>query len=190
MVGLISVFFSALLFVGFSAPSVDAEVCLSDAEQELFALVNEYRASKKLSPIPFSTSLTKVAQAHVRDLHNNYDYEPGEKCNPHSWSKNDDWSSCCYTNDHKKAQCMWDKPMEIAGYNSPGYEIAYYQSNGAIPSVALDGWKVSKGHNQVIINLDIWAKVNWQGMGVGLYEEYAVVWFGALADPGEIISCD
>ena len=190
MLTLIIFYCSLLLFTNNSSLTPISDVCLTDAEKELFSLVNDYRKSKNLEAIPYSAALTKVAQAHVRDLHENYTYDPNAKCNPHSWSKKGDWSSCCYTNDHKQAQCMWDKPMEIAGYDSHGYEIAYYQSNGAVPSVALDGWKVSKGHNQVMINLDIWSKVTWQGMGVGLYKEYAVVWFGAKSDPGEMLLCN
>ena len=166
------------------------EVCISEEENELFELLNEYRESKKLAPIPFSAALTKVAQAHVRDLHFNYNFSPDAKCNPHSWSKKGEWSDCCYTNDHKQAQCMWDKPKEIAGYNSAGYEIAYYQSNGAEPFVALEGWKKSKGHNPVMVNSGIWEKVTWEAMGVGIFEEYGVVWFGAKSDPSEIIICD
>lgn len=165
-------------------------ICVSSEEKELFDLLNEYRVSKKLKPVPFSAALTQVAQAHVRDLHNNYKFDPNAECNPHSWSKNGDWSDCCYTNDHKQAQCMWDKPKEIAGYNSPGYEIAYFQSNGAEPYVAMEGWKKSKGHNPVMINTGIWEKVTWEAMGVGIYEEYGVVWFGAKSDPSEIVICD
>ena len=170
--------------------SDSGDVCITSAEQELYHMVNEYRQSKKLDPIPFSASLTMVAQAHVRDLHNNYEFSPNAECNPHSWSKKGKWSSCCYTNDHKQAKCMWDKPKEIAGYDSPGYEIAYYQSDGAVPFVALEGWKESKGHNPVIVNKGIWEQLTWGGMGVGIYEEYAVVWFGVLNEGSEIVSCD
>lgn len=162
---------------------------MSPAEKELFDLLNEYRESKDLDAIPFSAALTKVAQTHVRDLHENYDFRPDARCNPHSWSDKGKWSDCCYTNDHRQAQCMWDKPKEIAGYDYPGYEIAYYQSNGAEPYVAMEGWKQSKGHNPVMINKGIWEKVTWQAMGVGIYEEYGVVWFGAESDPSEIIVC-
>ena len=170
--------------------STSNDVCISSAEQELYDMINEYRESKKLGPIPYSASLTMVAQAHVRDLHYNYDFSANAKCNPHSWSKKGDWSSCCYGNDHKQAQCMWDKPMEIAGYESHGYEIAYYQSDGALPFVALEGWKKSKGHNPVIVNKGIWEQLTWGGMGVGIYEEYAVVWFGVLNEGSDLVRCE
>ena len=165
-------------------------VCLSIQEEELFQMINEYRESKKLSPIPFSSSLTKVAQAHVKDLHNNYEFASNNKCNPHSWSKKGSWTSCCYTNDHSQSQCMWDKPKEIADYNSAGYEIAFYQSDGAMAYSALQGWKKSQGHNPVIVNSGIWQKLTWGGMGIGVYEEYAVVWFGVLNEDSQLLLCD
>lgn len=150
----------------------------------------EYRKSKRLKPIPYSSKLTKVAQTHVRDLADNYDFGQQDVCNPHSWSKKGDWSSCCYTSDHKKASCMWDKPKEITGYEGSGYEIAYYLSSGARASSALAGWQESKGHNPLLINSGIWKDVKWEGIGVGIYEEYAVVWFGQTEDKSKMVSCE
>ena len=81
---------------------------LSEQEQELYNLIMEYRAQKKLPPIPLSKSLTFVARTHAKDLGDN---RPDiKKCNMHSWSKKGNWTSCCYTSDHKKAECMWNKP--------------------------------------------------------------------------------
>jgi uncharacterized protein YkwD len=142
----------------------------------------EYRKSKDLPPIPLSAKLTKVAQTHARDLTDNYKFDVDNKCNPHSWSKKGKWSACCYTNDHKQAKCMWDKPREIAQYNSNGYEIAYYSSRGATAEEGLAGWKVSPGHNPLIINDGMWSKVQWKGIGIGIYGEYGIVWFGEIAD--------
>jgi len=180
---------STSLLLGNPAPDVD--ICLSDEEAKLYRIINEYRKEKKLGPIPFSAKLTMVAQAHAKDLADNYDFDPKNKCNPHSWSRNRKWSSCCYTNDHKEAQCMWDKPKEIAGYESPGYEIAYYSSAGANAQEGLAGWQKSPSHNPLLINSDMWDAVDWKGIGVGIYKEYAVVWFGQLADSqNKIIKCD
>ena len=77
---------------------------------------------------------------------------------------------------------MWDKPKEIAGYNSAGYEIAYYNSIGASAQEALDGWKLSPAHNPLLINEGMWSKVEWKAIGIGIYKEYGVVWFGQLDD--------
>lgn len=159
------------------------QACASSEEMKLYELIMAYRKEKGLGPIPFSTKLTTVAQTHARDLAENYKFDPDNKCNPHSWSKKGKWSACCYTNDHKEAQCMWDKPKEIAGYESPGYEIAYFSSRGATAEEGLAGWQKSAGHNPLLINEGMWAKAEWKAIGIGLYKEYGVVWFGELEDP-------
>src|SRR5687767_3387998 len=121
--------------------SNEESTCLSSEEKKLYDLMMAYRKAKGLAPIKLSAKLTQVAQIHARDLADNYQFDPKNKCNPHSWSSKGKWSSCCYTSDHKKAPCMWDKPKEIAGYTSPGYEIAYYSSAGASAIEGLEGWK-------------------------------------------------
>jgi hypothetical protein len=164
-------------------------VCLTNEEKLLFELINDYRKSKKLNSIGFSTKLSKVAQFHVRDLMNNYDAND-TKCNPHSWSKKGKWSSCCYTPNHNQAKCMWDKPKEIADYSGNGYEIAYYSSDDATAEEGLEGWKKSSGHNPLLVNSGIWAKVEWNAMGVGIYKNYGVVWFGEVVDESEMKVCE
>ncbi len=163
--------------------------CLSSEEQKLYTLIMEYRKSRHLKPIPFSAKLTMVAQAHVHDLMENFDYQGRDKCNPHSWSTHGKWSSCCYTPDHKFAKCMWDKPREIAGYPGDGYEIAYYHSAAARADEALAGWKSSSGHNPLLINSGIWTKKEWKAIGIGVFANYAVVWFGDVDDPSELTPC-
>lgn len=141
-----------------------------------------YRKLKGLQPIKLSAKLTLVAQTHARDLAENYEFNPKNKCNPHSWSSKGKWSSCCYTNDHKKAECMWEKPKEIAGYQSPGYEIAYYSSAGASAAEGLEGWMKSPAHNPLIVNEGMWSNVKWNAIGIGFYKEYGIVWFGETED--------
>lgn len=155
-------------------------ICVSLEEQELYQLLNQYRKGKGLASIPLSPALTKVAQAHVLDLMENY--EMSKKCNMHSWSDQGEWSSCCYTDDHQQAECMWNKPREIADYPSAGYEIAHWHSMQASPKSAIEGWKTSTGHNQVMINAGQWKSVSWSAVGVGIYQQYAVIWFGELED--------
>jgi hypothetical protein len=168
---------------------VDREVCLSDEERKLYDLIMIYRKSKKLPAIPFSSKLTQVAQAHVRDLENNYDYGTSDECNPHSWSAKGEWTPCCYTSDHKQAKCMWLKPKEIGGYPGNGYEIAYYSSAGANAAEGLEGWQKSAGHNPLLINSGIWSKVQWKAIGIGFYGQYGVVWFGEEADESKMKLC-
>jgi uncharacterized protein YkwD len=173
---------------GHSDPLAE-EVCLSAEEKKLYDQIMAYRKSKKLPPIPFSAKLSKVAQAHVRDLEENYEFDSESECNPHSWSDKGAWTSCCYTADHKQKECMWNKPKEIAGYTGNGYEIAYFSSAGANATEGLDGWKKSQGHNPLLINSGIWSKVKWQAVGIGIYGKYGVVWFGEEADESKMKVC-
>ena len=153
---------------------------LSNEETELYNLIMQYRYSKGLTKIPLSKSLTFVAQAHVKDLENN---KPDVgNCNMHSWSNKGSWTPCCYTDDHARSQCMWDKPSELTSYKGYGYEISYGGSGSATAIRALNGWKSSPGHNAVIINQGIWNDNNWQAIGIGIYKGFAVVWFGQEKD--------
>lgn len=149
-------------------------------EEKLYSQIMDYRKDKGLPTIPISTSLTKVAQAHVKDLHLN---KPNQNaCNLHSWSSNGDWSSCCYTSDHAKAECMWSKPREMTNYTGNGYEIAYAAYGmDATASGALAGWIGSPGHHAVLINQGVW-KSPWNAIGIGIYKGFAVVWFGRELD--------
>ena len=162
-------------------PVVDEEkVTLTSDERELYNLIMSYRAELNLPDIPLSSSLSYVAQQHVADLQENN--PTSSSCNLHSWSDNGSWSACCYTNDHTQASCMWNKPRELTDYNGNGYEIAYYSSTNATPAGALNSWKISPGHNNVIINAGNWT-LQWKAIGVGIKGRYAVVWFGHEDDP-------
>lgn len=164
-----------------SSSNTAEEVCMTPEEKKLYDIINAYRKTKKLKAVPISTSLTQVAKLHAIDLMENY--KKSDKCNPHSWSNKGNWTSCCYTNDHKQAACMWDKPKEIAGYESPGYEIVYWHSAAAQADGALKGWQQSKSHNPIVINDGMWNQVEWNAIGVAIYEQYAVVWLGEMVDP-------
>ena len=159
---------------------------LSEEEQKLYDLVMEYRSEKGLSEIPFSPSLTIVAQTHVKDLMEN---DPtSDECNLHSWSSNGNWTPCCYTDDHAEADKMWSKPSELTSYSGTGYEIAcyYWSSNPEVQMTAeqaLEQWKNSSGHNAVMVNKSMWKNHDWQAIGVGIYGNYAVIWFGEEEDP-------
>lgn len=182
-----------LVFSGLSVKEISIhslpETCLSKEEMKLYTLINEYRKQKKLPKIPLSKSLTFVAQTHSKDLMENKPVKGN--CNGHSWSSKGNWSSCCYTPDHKQKECMWNKPREITNYTSNGFEIAYYSSSGASPEQALEIWKKSNGHNPLLINSGIWKKDTWNAIGIGIYQNYATVWFGTEIDPdGEAFKCN
>lgn len=170
--------------------------CLTKDEKQLYDLIMSYRKQHKLPIIPISKSLTYVAQTHCKDLSDNKpDNVSG--CNAHSWSDKGTWKACCYTSDHKNATGMWSKPRELTNYKGNGYEIAFgsssstYDNYVASPEAALNAWKNSSGHNDVILNNDIWKTHAWGAIGVAIYKGYSVVWFGKEADEdGKVEVCD
>lgn len=154
-------------------------VCINQDEMALYELINEYRVDNGLEEIELSASLTYVAQEHSRDLSVNQPATDG--CNLHSWSGNGDWTECCY-NGSGKADCMWGKPRELTNYTGNGYEISYYTSGGFDVKEALKRWKESTGHNALLINDGSWEHVEWNAVGIGIYDGYANVWFGEVHD--------
>lgn len=162
---------------------------LNNTEVELAKQINEYRESRNLPAISLSASLSLVARVHVYDLARNYKH--GKSCNLHSWSSEEYWSSCCYTSDHRRAACMWDKPRELTEYTGDGYEIAFYSnypynSPYAEAFEVLKGWKESKGHHELIVNKGKWDTADWKALGVGAYGGFVVVWFGEKTDPAGV----
>jgi Cysteine-rich secretory protein family len=176
---------AAFLLPCWAVHAEDPGICISTDEAELLTLVNEYRVENALAPVTWSRSLITVGQWHVWDAVNNAPF--GGDCNLHSWSGNrpDLWVGLCYTPDHAQAALMWSKPSEITSgiYSSSGYE------NGAAGYLsvadALEGWKNSPGHNDVILNQGIWSGLTWRAMGVGAdtVNSYYYLWFGSMTDP-------
>jgi uncharacterized protein YkwD len=80
---------------------------------------------------------------------------------------------------------MWNKPREIANFNTDGFEMAYGSESATFvldAEKALAAWKSSKGHNPVIINKGIWKDYQWKSIGVGIYKNFACVWFATAED--------
>jgi uncharacterized protein YraI len=146
----------------------------------LINAINQYRVDNGLGAIPISPSLCIVAEAHVNDLRDNAPHT-APTCNLHSWSDQGNWSACCYTPDHAQAWCAWNKPSELTDYQSNGYEIAY--SGPDDTQLAVTTWAGSSGHNAMILNLGIWADLQWQAIGAAQHDGYAHVWFGTDPDP-------
>jgi hypothetical protein len=146
-------------------------------------LINAHRDDNGKPMIPLSKSLCTVGQIHVQDLVDNAPHAPNN-CNLHSWSNQGNWGACCYTDDHAQAQCMWDKPKEITVYPGNGYENAAGGGGNITPGGAVNQWKGSSAHNDVMLNNGVWANYPWGAIGAGLKDGYAVVWFGVEADPG------
>ena len=178
MTKLIHCILTILLFV--AASTVNA----ATLETEFATLINDYRQENGLAAVPVTVSLTEVAQLHAFDL---FTYEPhlsGNGCNLHSWSANGPWTAMCYTADHAEAANMWNKPGEVTNnvYTGNGYELAAFGYSSS--SDALEGFKNSAAHNDVLLNAGIWAGFDpWPAMGVGIKENYYTVWFGDVTDP-------
>ena len=158
----------------------------------LVGVINQYRREQGLNEIPYSPRLTDVARWHVYDLEVNK--PSGGACNLHSWSDQGErsdflaingvsWNSCCYTSDHARNRCMWNKPREISDgeYKGNGYEIAA-RNRGMTNDRALEQWKGSPLHLDAILNRGKWAKAKWKAIGAAISSRYAVVWFGKETD--------
>ncbi|MEA5578698.1 CAP domain-containing protein [Anabaena sp. UHCC 0451] len=158
---------------------VTSRSCVGDGldseEQRLYNLVNQYRAQNGLPAIPFSSSLTLVANRHVQDLQKNI------KTLTHGWS------NCPYNASNRATyDCMWKAPQRFGTpYPGNGYENAHGGSGGykASANSALESWKTSSAHNAVILNQGMWQNRPWQALGIGIYGGYAVLWFGEEVDP-------
>ncbi len=154
---------------------------ISASEQELYNLIMAYRASLGLPAIAFSESLSTTAARHALDTIENVGAYAG-----HSWSDApyDSANAATYPN-------MWNAPTRVGTpYNSNGYEITTGQwGAGGITNYnisateALNNWKGSAPHNEVITNTGIWANIEWKAIGIGMYKGIAHVWFGEMADP-------
>jgi cbb3-type cytochrome oxidase subunit 3 len=183
--------FVVLLLAGisfaFQKHNKEQAICVSAKEMDLYNAINQYRKENGLQEINLSTSLCKVAQTHAYDLTFHRPFT--SKCNMHSWSDKGKWTPCCYTEDHKQAACMWDKPRELTKYKGNGFEIChgyaqFEKFSGDTVSVAgaLAGWKSSKGHNNVILNKETWAQMKWNAIGIGINRDFVCVLFGVETD--------
>ena len=75
----------------------------------------------------------------------------------------------------------------LTKYKGNGYEIACGDTECCLnfdmtAEYALNSWQGSPGHNSVIVNLDSWRDNTWRAIGIGIYQCYAVVWFGEYPD--------
>lgn len=161
--------------------------CLTTEEVKLGNMINDYRASVGKTRLPFSKTLSTVAQAHVFDSQ----MHMPENCNGnlHSWSGQcSTWSAVCF--EFADGHGMWVKPSEInPQFSGNGFEISTLHFEGMTAERALAGWQGSPPHNDVIVENPPWTRP-FAGMGIGIYGNYSHVWFAHSADPaGNIGSC-
>ncbi len=154
--------------------------CISPMEYKLYKMINDYRRRYDLPSIPLSKSLCFVASSHVKDLFLNHpDQEP---CNFHSWSDKGSWKPFCYPRDEKKNNSVWDKPRELTNYKGKGFEIVYWENSEAVIDSIIAFWKSIDYFNSFLMNTGKWQGKKWNAIGIGIYENYAVAWFGELPD--------
>jgi hypothetical protein len=155
--------------------------CIQKVEYQLYQMINDYRHQYDLPPIPLSKSLSFVARTHVKDLFINHpDVSP---CNSHSWSDNGPWTPFCYPRDKDEDHSVWDKPTEIAGYPSQGFEIVYWENNAVVIDSVISFWRSIDYFNSFLMNTGKWEGKNWEAIGIGILENYACAWFGTVEDP-------
>ncbi len=156
------------------------EDMLDAEERQLYDLIMQYRVANGLSTLPLSKALTITAGRHAIDTIYNVGSYAG-----HSWSDApyDANNSATYVN-------MWEAPQRIGtGYAGYGYEITTGFSGTSVvsstmtPQRALDNWKGSQPHNDVILNRGIWTNFTFYAIGVGIHNGIAHVWFGDAVDP-------
>lgn len=160
---------------------VPEEICLSEEEMMLYTLIDNARKGSQLHKVALSPALCYVAKLHAMDLQHNR--ESGETCSIHSWTdKAEEWDACCYeSGDADKVTCMYNKPREIAGYGGNGYEIITV--GAADPQAAMSDWQANSSlYGAVIVNTGDWSGFNWEAVGVAIYQDYTVVWFGEVTD--------
>ncbi len=161
---------------------------LSLEELRLYHQIMDYRAEEGLDAIPLSASLTLTSGRHVVDIRENFwaeNREPPSGANLHSWS------DAPYMADGSTPRAMWEAPERL-GTDYPGYGYEILAAGQATSAAALDTWKNSEAHNDIITNQDSWASLDWNAIGIGLDRSsgagpYAgrvyTVWFGTETDP-------
>jgi len=167
---------------------IPADFCIKPAEMQLYRMINDYRKRYELPPVPLSKSLSYVATSHVKDLFFNHpDHEP---CTSYSWSDKGPWKAFCYPQDENKKNSVWDKPKEFTPYKGKGYEVIYWENSPAIPDSIMVIWKSIDYVKNYLLNTGKWQGKKWNAIGIGIYENFACVWFGELTDQeGPAILC-
>jgi hypothetical protein len=164
------------------------DFCLSDDEYELYIMINEYRSKFGQPSIPLSRSLSWVARIHAQDLiYNKPDKFP---CTWYSWSEKGRWSPCCYKLKDPDYNCMFEKPFELTGYKSDGYELIYRENNNISVDQPFEMWTAYNSSRSMLICTDKWEDFEWYAIGVAVMDEYAILWFGQDPDQdGEPVIC-
>merc|ERR1712126_226767 len=110
-------------------------------------LINEERKRHGLRSLGCDEGMRYVAYMHATNQIDN-NFGGNSTCNLHSWAGD---RSCCFTSDFSNNNCMWNKPNELYGDTRPGFEISTWNSGEMSAEGALEHWKGSTGHFNVIL---------------------------------------
>ncbi|MCF8379133.1 MAG: SPOR domain-containing protein [Bacteroidales bacterium] len=169
-----------LISNSFSQDTIPPDFCISSEEYRLFNLISDYRKAMNLNEAQLSKSLSFVAKQHAIDLFTN---KPDTNtCNFHSWSDKGKWIPCCFEKEVIDKSCMINKPLEITKYPGVGYEMIYWENKSANADKAFEQWRETSASRSLITNFKEWEKFKWTAVGVGIYEGFAIVWFGEEKD--------
>ncbi|MEB3359086.1 MAG: pre-peptidase C-terminal domain-containing protein [Synechococcales bacterium] len=152
---------------------------INGEEQALYDLINQHRAANGLPAIPLSKALSTVANRHVIDLDQHYEFATGNSL--HSWS-----DAPYDATNPDTYPTIWEAPQRLqTGYPGNGYENAFGGSGDYVATAAdaFNGWKNSSSHNAVILNQGGWSNLTWNALGIGIRAGFAVIWFGEVVDP-------
>lgn len=175
------IIFSITFFGNIHAQNkIPEDFCINQDELKLYNLINKFRQDNDLPLIQLSKSLSYVAKLHVKDLYENH--PDTSICNLHSWSNKGDWTACCHQQYIPKSECMWNKPKELSNYNGKGYELAFWESIKAEPDSIMYIWTTTYESKNMLLNTGKWEDKNWEAIGIGINNNYAVIWFGEKFD--------
>ena len=169
-----------LLGLSFAAFPQQSKTCLSSEEVRLGNLVNKMRQQNDLEPVKLSRSLSYVADAHVKDLYLNFD--PYGICGLYFWSDRGRWEACCPADEKEDLDCMHDKPYELTSYQSKGYEAVYYHNNKQTADTIFGYWQRDSLVRDLFLEKGKYRNKKWNAMGLAVFEGFASIWFGELAD--------
>ncbi|MCX6235156.1 MAG: SPOR domain-containing protein [Bacteroidetes bacterium] len=177
---ILSVNFSLTMPAQSPAAFMPADFCITIAEDSLIKMINNYRQSNGLGALQPSKSLCYVAHVHARDLFHNKPCKV--PCGFHSWSDQGRWTACCYSDKDPRYACMWNKPKELTGYKGKGYELAYWEKDVTGPSEPFTMWISHDISSDMLLNWGSWKARYWKVIGVAVYKDYVLVWFGEEND--------
>lgn len=165
------------------AQILSANSCVGDdfsfEEEKLSSLLNQYRAQNQLPAIPLSSSLSRLANRHIRDLQENLSqYNRSGK----DWRFG--WSNCPYDGERSTTySCMWAAPQRLkTSYQGKAYEMICGGDGQITAQAALRCWQNSPLNKDLLLNQGLWRNYKWQAIGISLDRGYAILWLGQEAD--------